>query len=100
MQISEGGQKAGGPQAMAPLLSGALSASKSFTTRAAISPVSQPVLLIWIMTSGLQSSDLVIVAGRPSMGKTSFAMNLVENAAPRAIDLSWFSRWRCRPSNW
>ena len=33
------------------------------------------------MTSGLQSSDLVIVAGRPSMGKTSFAMNLVENAA-------------------
>ena len=32
------------------------------------------------MTSGLQKSDLVIVAGRPSMGKTAFAMNLVENA--------------------
>ncbi|MBD3610722.1 MAG: replicative DNA helicase, partial [Gammaproteobacteria bacterium] len=30
-------------------------------------------------TSGLQNSDLVIVAGRPSMGKTTFAMNLVEN---------------------
>jgi replicative DNA helicase len=32
------------------------------------------------MTSGWQKSDLVIVAGRPSMGKTAFAMNLVEHA--------------------
>ncbi|QKT04710.1 replicative DNA helicase [Ectothiorhodospiraceae bacterium 2226] len=33
------------------------------------------------MTSGLQNSDLVIVAGRPSMGKTTFAMNVAENVA-------------------
>lgn len=33
------------------------------------------------MTSGLQSSDLVIIAGRPSMGKTTFAMNIAENVA-------------------
>jgi replicative DNA helicase len=32
-------------------------------------------------TSGLQKGDLVIVAGRPSMGKTSFAMNIAENVA-------------------
>ncbi len=31
-------------------------------------------------TSGWQKSDLIIVAGRPSMGKTAFAMNLVEHA--------------------
>jgi replicative DNA helicase len=33
------------------------------------------------MTSGLQKSDMVIVAGRPSMGKTTFAMNVAENVA-------------------
>jgi len=33
------------------------------------------------MTSGLQSSDLVIVAGRPSMGKTTYAMNIAEHVA-------------------
>lgn len=33
------------------------------------------------MTSGLQPGDLVIVAGRPSMGKTAFAINIAENVA-------------------
>lgn len=32
-------------------------------------------------TAGFQSSDLIIVAARPSMGKTTFAMNLCEHAA-------------------
>ncbi len=33
------------------------------------------------LTSGLQSSDLIVIAGRPSMGKTSFALNIVQHAA-------------------
>lgn len=33
------------------------------------------------MTTGLQNSDLIIIAGRPSMGKTSLAMNIAENVA-------------------
>jgi replicative DNA helicase len=36
------------------------------------------------VTGGLQNSDLVIVAARPSMGKTSFVMNIAEFAALRS----------------
>ncbi|MCX5843024.1 MAG: replicative DNA helicase [Deltaproteobacteria bacterium] len=44
------------------------------------------------ITSGLQKSDLVIIAGRPSMGKTAFAMNIAQYAALEAgIPVAIFS---------
>jgi len=36
------------------------------------------------MTSGLQGGDLIIIAGRPSMGKTAFCLNLIEYASMHA----------------
>ena len=82
MQISESGQKAGGPQGMEGLLKGAIDRIEElYNTGGDITGLTTGSIALDRMTSGLQPSDLVIVAGRPSMGKTSFAMNLVENAA-------------------
>jgi len=81
MKISEQGPKAGGPQEVNPLLEGAIERIEElFNSGGDITGLSTGFTDLDKMTSGLQPSDLVIVAGRPSMGKTSFAMNLVENA--------------------
>ena len=81
MQISEQGPKAGGPQDVNPLLQKALGRIEElFNSGGDITGLTTGFKDLDRMTSGLQPADLVIVAGRPSMGKTSFAMNLVENA--------------------
>jgi len=43
------------------------------------------------MTSGFQKGDLLILAARPSMGKTSFALNLAVNAAKSKMAVGFFS---------
>jgi len=81
MQIAEEGNRAGGPQDINPILKSALGRIEElFQSGGDITGLSTGFIELDRMTSGLQDSDLVIVAGRPSMGKTSFAMNLVEHA--------------------
>jgi replicative DNA helicase len=81
MQISEQGPKAGGPQTVNPLLTRAVERiDELYSSGGEITGLSTGFTDLDGMTSGLQKSDLVIVAGRPSMGKTAFAMCLVENA--------------------
>ncbi len=43
------------------------------------------------MTGGLQGSDLIIVAARPSMGKTAFSLNMAVNAAEAGHKVAFFS---------
>ena len=80
-QIAEGGNKKGGPRIAADILSVTVDKiDELYHKEGAITGLSTGFTDLDAMTSGLQPSDLVIVAGRPSMGKTTFAMNLVENA--------------------
>ncbi|BBO55020.1 replicative DNA helicase [Cobetia amphilecti] len=80
-QISESRPKSGGPKGMSQLLTGAVDRiDELFNLKGQMTGLSTGFRDLDDMTSGLQPSDLVIIAGRPSMGKTTFAMNLVEHA--------------------
>lgn len=71
----------GGPQALNPLLDSTLARiDKLFHSKGSITGLSTGFKDLDEMTSGLQQSELIIVAGRPSMGKTSLVMNMVEHA--------------------
>ena len=80
-RIAEGRIRDGGPEPVVPLLHRAVErVEKLFQTRGAITGVPTGFEDLDKKTAGLQPSDLIIVAGRPSMGKTSFAMNMAEHA--------------------
>ena len=80
--INEKGHRRGEFQPLNTLLSKAVDRiDQLFRSQSSITGVPTGFNDLDDMTSGLQPSDLVIIAGRPSMGKTSLAMNIAENAA-------------------
>ena len=79
--IAESRVKEGGPIGARELLKKAVEKiDELFKTTGSITGITSGFKDLDEMTSGFQSSDMVVVAARPSMGKTTFAMNLIENA--------------------
>lgn len=54
------------------------------THKGALTGITTGLLDVDKMTSGLQKSEMILIAARPSMGKTAFALNLCKNAAMMA----------------
>ncbi|MGM0632570.1 MAG: replicative DNA helicase [Pseudomonadota bacterium] len=79
-EIADSRASEGGPQAVTPLLGKAVERiDELIQSKGGVTGFSTGFKDLDKKTSGLQKSDLIIVAGRPSMGKTTFAMNLAEN---------------------
>lgn len=80
-QIAENRPNQGGPEPVNPLLKRAVERIDTlFNNSDALTGVTTGFDDLDARTGGLQKSDLIIIAARPSMGKTTFSMNLVENA--------------------
>ena len=80
-RISEDRAKSDGPQDINPLLDNTVRRVKELSmSKGGITGLATGFADLDRLTAGLQKADLVIVAGRPSMGKTSLAMNMVEHA--------------------
>ena len=83
--IAEQGTRDSGPESIQTLLSKAVDRIDTlFQSKSAITGLSTGFTDFDRMTSGLQAGELVIVAGRPSMGKTMLGINMVEYAAIHA----------------
>ena len=80
--ISEQGARVGGPVNIKEYLAKTMDKIDTlFQTNDPITGVATGYHEFDEMTSGLQASDLIIIAGRPSMGKTTYAMNIAEHVA-------------------
>lgn len=81
-QISEQRARGSGPIRISDLLAKAVARIDTlYHSNETITGISTGYKDLDELTSGLQAADLVIIAGRPSMGKTTLAMNMVEHTA-------------------
>ncbi|MBI3147466.1 MAG: replicative DNA helicase [Betaproteobacteria bacterium] len=80
----KGARTESGFQAMQPLLTQVVERIDMLCSRADpsdVTGVSTGFTALDSVTTGLQQGDLIVIAGRPSMGKTAFALNIAENIA-------------------
>ncbi|MAX57013.1 MAG: replicative DNA helicase [Alcanivoracaceae bacterium] len=84
-EIAEQQKKGSGPQDIKSVLKKTVDRiDELYKNKSAITGVTTGFDELDKMTGGLQPADMVVIAGRPSMGKTTFAMNLCENVAIKA----------------
>jgi len=65
------------------LVSATARIEKAYSSKARITGLTTYFTEFDDMTAGLQASDLILIAARPSMGKTAFALNIAQNIAVR-----------------
>lgn len=65
--------------------------NKRYQNPATMTGVATPWKAVNEKTCGLQPAELIVVAGRPSMGKTAFALGLVGRAAQEGVGVAMFS---------
>ena len=90
--LSERGPAGGGFVAFGDALDRAMDmAAAAFDRRGEVAGLSTGLIDLDAMLGGLHPSDLVILAGRPSMGKTALATNIAYAAARNGVHTAFFS---------
>jgi len=93
--LAESGQTEGGPEIFEKVLGSALQmAEAAYKREGHVTGVATGFNDINRKLGGLQKSDLIILAGRPAMGKTALATNIGFNAAQKGIDPDTGSNFR------
>lgn len=92
LELSQKNMKKG-YSAIAPIIDQAIKiVEKAHANTGDVTGISTGLSKLDEMTCGWQNSDLVIIAGRPAMGKTAFALSLAKNiAADQKIPMAFFS---------